>query len=70
MIGRASPMSADETSPSEESKQPGKQPDPPPRPRIVSSHELLQGSRELWIEHEGEMYRLRLTAGGKLYLTK
>ena len=40
------------------------------RPRIVRSEELLQGQRELWIEHGEEMYRLRLTRSGKLYLTK
>lgn len=39
-------------------------------PRKVSSEELLKGDRELWIEHEGELYRLRLTSRGKLYLTK
>jgi hemin uptake protein HemP len=40
------------------------------RPRIIDSAELLQGRREVWIEHGGEMYRLRLTSSGKLYLTK
>ena len=40
------------------------------RPRVVASEELLQGRRELWIEHRGEMYRLRLTSAGKLYMTK
>jgi hemin uptake protein HemP len=40
------------------------------RPQIVRSEELLQGMRELWIEHGDEMYRLRLTRAGKLYLTK
>ncbi|WP_372719043.1 hemin uptake protein HemP [Novipirellula sp.] len=39
-------------------------------PKIIPSSELLQGSREVWIEHGSEMYRLRLTASGKLYLTK
>lgn len=39
-------------------------------PCIVRSDELLKGRRELWIEHGDEMYRLRLTASGKLYLTK
>jgi hemin uptake protein HemP len=39
-------------------------------PRTVSSQELLQGDRELWIEHEGQLYRLRVTSRGKLYLTK
>ncbi|MEQ8788036.1 MAG: hemin uptake protein HemP [Pirellulaceae bacterium] len=40
------------------------------RPRILRSEELLQGGRELWIEHGDDMYRLRLTSSGKLYLTK
>ena len=42
----------------------------PTSPRKVSSEELLNGDRELWIEHDGEIYRLRLTSRGKLYLTK
>ena len=37
---------------------------------IFTSDELLAGKREAWIEHNGEMYRLRLTGSGKLYLTK
>jgi hemin uptake protein HemP len=40
------------------------------RPLVMRSEELLQGRRELWIEHGEEMYRLRLTRAGKLYLTK
>jgi hemin uptake protein HemP len=40
------------------------------RPPVYSSAELLQGCREAWIEHGQQMYRLRLTAAGKLYLTK
>lgn len=40
------------------------------RAAVFSSDELLQGQREAWIEHRGEMYRLRLTGSGKLYLTK
>ncbi|GAA5507910.1 hemin uptake protein HemP [Novipirellula caenicola] len=39
-------------------------------PKIIPSSELLQGRREVWIEHGSEMYRLRLTTSGKLYLTK
>jgi hemin uptake protein HemP len=38
--------------------------------RIVNSQDLLQGQKELWILHGDEMYRLRITASGKLYLTK
>ncbi len=40
------------------------------RPAIYTSAELLQGRREAWIEHGNQMYRLRLTHAGKLYLTK
>ena len=39
-------------------------------PIVFHSDELLQGRREVWIEHGTEMYRLRLTSAGKLYLTK
>ncbi len=39
-------------------------------PVILSSKDLLRGAREVWIEHGEEMYRLRLTAAGKLLLTK
>src|SRR5579871_1174672 len=40
------------------------------RPPIYQSAELLQGCQEAWIEHGEQMYRLRLTHAGKLYLTK
>ncbi|MEX1041694.1 MAG: hemin uptake protein HemP [Pirellulaceae bacterium] len=48
---------------------------PPPHdssapPLILESHDLLSGRREVWIRHGDEMYRLRLTSAGKLYLTK
>ena len=39
-------------------------------PLVYQSADLLQGRREVWIEHGDEMYRLRLTNNGKLYLTK
>jgi hemin uptake protein HemP len=32
--------------------------------------ELLQGGREAVLEHDGQDYRLRITANGKLILTK
>ncbi len=48
--------------------------EPPPddtdRPRIIRSEDVLQGRREVWIEHGEEMYRLRVTSSNKLYLTK
>ncbi len=45
-------------------------PDSAARPLVHRSQDLLQGRSEVWIEHEGVMYRLRLTSAGKLYLTK
>ncbi|MFO0912626.1 MAG: hemin uptake protein HemP [Pirellulales bacterium] len=40
------------------------------RPRMIDSSELFQGRREVWIEHGGEMYRLRVTSRNRLYLSK
>jgi hemin uptake protein HemP len=48
-------------------------PSPPPGPaatRRVSSHALLEGERELVIQHQGSEYHLRLTRNDKLILTK
>jgi hemin uptake protein HemP len=39
----------------------------PPR---LHSRDLLAGAREVVIEHEGDLYRLRCTSKGKLILTK
>jgi hemin uptake protein HemP len=39
-------------------------------PRRVSSHALLEGERELVIQHQGSEYHLRLTRNDKLILTK
>ncbi len=36
----------------------------------VSVKDLFQGRREIILDHEGNDYRLRLTASGKLILTK
>lgn len=41
-----------------------------PSVRRTSSQSLLEGSRELVIEHEGNEYHLRLTRNDKLILTK
>jgi len=38
-------------------------------PRRLSSAALLQGERQIVIEHAEREYRLRLTAQGKLILT-
>lgn len=39
------------------------------RPRLKVS-DLLEGGREAILEHDGQDYRLRITANGKLILTK
>ena len=38
--------------------------------RTVRSEDLLQGAREVLIQHGQETYRLRLTKAGKLILNK
>ena len=39
------------------------------RPRIAVE-DLMQGTKEVIIEHRGEEYRLRVTSNSKLILTK
>ncbi len=43
---------------------------PAPPPREVRAEALFGGAREVRIHHAGEIYRLQLTAAGKLLLTK
>lgn len=38
--------------------------------KLIRSDELLAGSEEVLIEHEGQTYRLRVTRSGKLILHK
>jgi hemin uptake protein HemP len=38
--------------------------------RVLRTQELFGGSREIWIEHEGKYYRLRITRRNKLILQK
>jgi hemin uptake protein HemP len=40
------------------------------QPRIIPAEELFAGRREIWIQHGDQRYRLRITAAGKLILTK
>ncbi len=59
---------------SEQSNEPADQKDEPkgqetPR-RVVEARQLLGGENEVWIEHGGVLYRLRLTRRGRLILTK
>jgi hemin uptake protein HemP len=41
-----------------------------PAHRSIASQDLLGGERVIVIRHGGDEYRLRLTASGKLILTK
>jgi len=43
---------------------------PAPAVRTIRSEDLLQGAQEIFIEHDGETYRLRLTRNHKLILQK
>ena len=43
---------------------------PPERPRCVRSEDLLEGRRDVLIQHGKEVYRLSHTRSGKLILTK
>ena len=36
----------------------------------IASGELLQGRRQVWIDHDGTLYCLKATSNGRLYLTK
>ena len=37
---------------------------------VVDSFDIFHGQKEVWIVHEGERYRLRITRRGKLILQK
>ena len=39
-------------------------------PKIISFESLARCGEEIWIENNGEIYRLRRTRQGKLILTK
>jgi len=37
---------------------------------VISSQALFKGAQEIAIEHQGSLYRLRITRQGKLILNK
>ncbi len=41
-----------------------------PPPRTLRAEELFRGDHEIWIEHGGVRYRLRITRRNKLILQK
>lgn len=51
-------------------RQPGAAGPAADRRRRIKVSELLQGEREVILEHDRQDYRLRITANGKLILTK
>ena len=52
--------------------QPVKKPDPDllPDDRVIDSRDLFGERREIVIEHDGSLYRLKITRQGKLILNK
>ncbi len=56
---------SDSTRPPDRAGEPFRQ-----KTRRINSADLLAGSQEVHIEHEGQTYRLRRTKAGKLILTK
>lgn len=53
-----------------ENKAPVKKNTEPMLPKIISFDSLARCGDEIWIENEGQIYRLRRTRQGKLILTK
>ncbi len=41
-----------------------------PLPRVLRAEELFAGDQEIWIEHSGVRYRLRITRRNRLILQK
>jgi hemin uptake protein HemP len=39
------------------------------QPRTITSRMLFEGAREIFIDHDGRLYRMRITQNGKLLLT-
>ena len=39
-------------------------------PRVVRAEDLFDGDHEIWIDHAGDRYRLRITRRNKLILQK
>jgi hemin uptake protein HemP len=46
------------------------EPADPTRDAVIAAAQLFGDRREVWIEHNGERYRLRITRRGKLILQK
>ena len=42
----------------------------PPESKVIQAEELFKGQREVYIDHAGERYRLRITRRNKLIFQK
>lgn len=51
-------------------EQPASDRSPGAQTLVLGSADLFAGTREVWIEHNGQLYRLQVTKAGKLILTK
>jgi len=51
----------------EEKREPRTEASPP---RVLRAEELFAGDQEIWIEHSGVRYRLRITRRNRLILQK
>jgi hemin uptake protein HemP len=40
------------------------------KPKVYESPQLFRGDKEIQINHEGELYRIRITRNGKLIMNK
>lgn len=56
--------------PADDAKLPEVPETPAANPRTIAAGQLFEGRREVFIEHEGERYRLRITRRNKLILQK
>ena len=59
-----------EPTPSPGSQPPGERQSSTRQPRVWQSVEIFQGAKVVLIEHQGEVYQLRVTRQNKLILNK
>jgi hemin uptake protein HemP len=48
----------------------GEHPKPAPKCRTIKAEDIFKGSREIWLEHDGARYCLRITRRNNLILHK
>jgi hemin uptake protein HemP len=69
-LNNLTPAPAKEESMAEPQKPPAPPAEKAEGEPVIDARVLLQGRREVWIEHAGVRYRLRLTRRNKLILQK